>query len=148
MTEGVETLCSNCGARNFVAALCHQCRQSLAPTPYAPAPPAIVSTDLLGWLRGKLADAERTLAAREAAAAVWKSGTDKEWAESAKLHPDTAKEPPLTKAARMENARREERILVKCRRDVEMFKAVISALSHPNGALSGIGGDDQKESRR
>lgn len=88
--------------------------------------------DLLEWLRGKLTDAEKTLAAREQAATTWKGGTNASWAAAARMHPSTASEPPLTKAARVEIATREERIATRCRYDVLMFRSAISALSHSN----------------
>lgn len=105
-------------------------------------------TDLLGWLHVKLADAERALAAREQAASVWKSGTDEEWAASAKLHPGTAKAPPLTKAERMKTARREEGIATKCRHEVEMFKAVLSALVPSDGKAATATEDLESETLR
>ena len=105
------------------------------PSNSEPASVAVCSTALLEWLRGKLNGAERALAAREQAAACWKTGTNATWEAVAKMHPDTAKEPPLTKAARMATARREERIAAQYRQDVSNYKAVIAALSHSNDKI-------------
>ena len=123
--------CPNCRSMLDLE-LPNHARQVTVAAPNASNGEALCMSDLLGWLRGKLTDAERSLAAREQAAECWNSGTDEEWAESAKLHPATAKAPPLTKAARMANARREEQIAAKCRREVQNFKDVLAALSHPN----------------
>lgn len=87
---------------------------------------------LVAWLRGKLADAQRALTAREQAMKCWASGTDAEWDESAKLHPSTANAPLITKAERLQNAKREEHIAAKCRDEVNNFKAVLSALGQPH----------------
>lgn len=77
---------------------------------------------LLEWLDGKIKEAERALSAREQSEQCWRGGTDKEWAESAKLHSSTAGLPKLTRADRMRAAEAQRRIAEKCREEVEMFK--------------------------
>lgn len=72
------------------------------------------------WLHAKLADAEKALKAREDGVSVWKGGTDQSW---------KAVGCRLTRQQRIKQSEMEARIAVKCRRDVEMFKAVISKLS-------------------
>ena len=85
--------------------------------------PGVGSSDLLGWLRGKIADAEKTVIAREQMESAWRDGTAKSWkAVGCKMN----------KTARLEEASRQGRIAVKCRREVQMFKAVFDALNHPN----------------
>lgn len=90
--------------------------------------------EVLGWLRAKLADAEKSLRAREQSEATFRSGTDESWAAAAELHSSTRGK-PMNKKARLEVALIQGRIAGKCRREVEMFKAVIAALDHPNDEL-------------
>lgn len=95
----------------------------------------IESTDLLGFLRGKLADAEQSLRSREAMANPPRI-SEEEW-EALKARPGTimTKGRKLSKAALKEiemEPLRHKRIAVKCRHEVAMFKAAIAALSQPN----------------
>ncbi len=94
---------------------------------------SVDASELLPWLRDQLAKAEKALRCREEGERVWRSGTDKTWAKVARMHPSTAKEPPLKKAARLKNAEAEKRIAEWCRRDVVMFKAVLAAFE-PEGS--------------
>jgi hypothetical protein len=87
---------------------------------------------LLGFLRGKLANAEQSLKSREDMANQKPiSKEDWEWLKSL---PGTI----VGKARKPSKAKLEEeimihkRIAVKCRHEVEMFRAVIAALSEPN----------------
>ncbi len=96
---------------------------------------SIASTDLLGFLRGKLADAEQSLRSREAMANPPRI-SEEEW-EAIKARPGTimTKGRKLSKSALKEiemEPLRHKRIAVKCRHEVEMFKAVIAALVQPN----------------
>lgn len=79
------------------------------------------------WLQSKLADAEKSLRCREEGESAWRNGTDEEWKTVAKMHGGAF----LNQAARNMKANTEARIAAKCRNEVEMFKAVIAALSTP-----------------
>ena len=83
------------------------------------------STALLGWIAEKVAQAEKTLAARESLAAVCRSGTQKEWTAAAKSTGTRAS----TKAERLKEADIHDRIAVKLRRELDMFRATHAALS-------------------
>ncbi len=72
------------------------------------------------WLLAKIAEAERTVTAREQAEATWRSGDDAEWAAVSKMHPSTRGK-PMKAAERLKLAEMEGRILVKCRREVETW---------------------------
>jgi hypothetical protein len=76
-------------------------------------------TDLLTWLHGKLEAAEKTMEARKQEETTWRGGTNAEWRDTGCR---------LNKAERLELAELKSRIVIKCRCEVEMFKAVISAL--------------------
>jgi hypothetical protein len=94
----------------------------------------IGSDALLGWLRGKLADAEKELRSREDMANA-KPLTDAEWGKFVTL-PGTivTKGRKLSKAKikeMEEEPKRHARIAIKCSREVEMFRAAINALT-PN----------------
>lgn len=93
------------------------------------APKPTCSTNLIHWLMDKLADAEKALKWREDEARTWRTGTNAEWAAAAQMHPTTAGK-SLGKAARLVEAERHERIAVKMRREVEMFRATLRALGH------------------
>ena len=93
------------------------------------------SKDLLCWLRVKLAEAEQSLRCREAMANL-KPMTAEEF-EEIKALPGTriTKGRKLSKAALKEiemEPLRHKRIAVICRREVEMFKATIAAISQHN----------------
>jgi len=99
------------------------------------APRLIGSSDLLGWLRGKLADAEKSLRCREDMANA-KPISEEEW-EKLKAMPGVriTKGRKLTKVELKDLAEeplRQKRIAIKCRHEVEMFKATIAALTQPN----------------
>lgn len=97
------------------------------------------ASDLLGWLRGKLADAEHALQCREEMATAKPLSTE-ELEELSKM-PGVR----VTKGGKMSKAAikemnemplRHKRIAEKCRREVEMFRATIAALTQPNEAIS------------
>lgn len=95
----------------------------------------VVCKELLGWLRGKLAEAEQSLRCREAMANP-PTISDEEW-ERLKALPGTrvTKGRKLSKAAIKEmelEPLRHKRIAIKCRHEVEMFRATIAALTQPN----------------
>ena len=106
-------------------------------TPSEPLP----ASDLLGWLRGKLAEAEQALRSREAMANP-PTISEEEW-ERLKAMPGTrvTKGRKLTKAQvkdMEEEPKRQSRIAATCRREVMMFKAVIAAMeSQHNGQRAG-----------
>lgn len=86
-------------------------------------PGKLVSSELLAWLRAKLADAKHSVRAREEEESTWRGGTEEAWrAVGCKLN----------KRGRLEVAERAARILAKCRREVENFEAVIEIVSQPN----------------
>ena len=93
---------------------------------------ALSASDLLCWLRRKLADAEKELQFREDMANA-KPLTAAEWEKFQNL-PGTivAKGCKLSKAKvkeMEEEPKRHARIAIKCRREVEMFRAVITRLN-------------------
>lgn len=71
-------------------------------------------TELLGWLRGKIAKAERSVAARVHGESIWRHGDDASWA-AVGCH--------LSKEEKFARADTEARIAAKMRIEVEMFKA-------------------------
>ena len=91
--------------------------------------------DLFGFLLGKLADAEKSLQGREALANP-PTISEEEW-ERLKSHTGTI----IGKSRKTSNAKLEEeikihrRIAVKLRHEVEMFRAVIAAISEPNAEV-------------
>lgn len=90
------------------------------------------SSALLGFLRGKLEEAERALRCREESEAVWRSGDDASWALVARLHGGK----PSTLKDRLATADTQGRIAAKWRHEVEMFRAAIAALLQPNTEVS------------
>lgn len=85
-------------------------------------PPGIQPVVL--WLREKLAEANRCLAARKHSEATWR-GNDKEWASEENAPP---------KKARLTIADREARIAVKYRRDIEMITRLITVVGETGKA--------------
>lgn len=90
--------------------------------------PALVSSDLLGWLGGKLAEAEKTLKSREQMAATCRTGTNAEWNAASKMHPSTVGM-KSTKAERLKEAQMHDRIADRLRHDRDMFRTTINLLS-------------------
>lgn len=84
--------------------------------------------DLADWLREKIRAAEKALKTREDMATTWRSGTDAEWESAASLHPSTAGR-AMKKAARIKEAASHDRIAAKLRRELEMFRATLAAIS-------------------
>jgi phytoene/squalene synthetase len=115
-------------------------RQPTDPTPDREPSAEPAESPLQRWLADQLAKAESSLRAREQGARVWSSGTDKEWAESSKLHPDTANLPPIKQAQRIVHAEREKRMAEKCRVDVENFRA-LAALEKRCAEMAGLIGE-------
>ena len=106
-------------------------------TPSEPLP----ASDLLCFLRDKLADAERSLRCREEMAKTTPPISEEEL-EALKARPGVivTKGRKLTKAQvkdMEEEPKRQSRIAATCRREVMMFKAVIAAMeSQHNAELS------------
>src|ERR1017187_7754783 len=96
---------------------------STEPTIKPLAMPPLSSSALLGWLRGKIADAEKTLRAREQMENAWLGGTDKSW---------RAVGCKLGRTQRIAMTDTHARIAKKCRREVQMFRSILDALIHPN----------------
>ena len=112
-------------------------------TPSEPLP----ASDLLGWLRGKLAEAEQALRSREAMANP-PTISEEEW-ERLKAMPGTrvTKGRKLSKAAIKDMAEeplRQKRIAKRCRHEVEMFRATIAALTQPNDSSAGTDASEKK----
>lgn len=84
--------------------------------------------ELLKWLRRKIADAEKALKMREEMAVTWRTGTNAEWAAAAMMHHATAGK-VLKKSDRLKEATMHERIAIKLRHELAMFRAVHAALS-------------------
>lgn len=78
-----------------------------------------MNTELREWLNAQLAKAEQAVKAREQSEKSWSGGTTAQWREAGCR---------LTKPQRLANAAMETRILVKCRKDVQMWKQVIGML--------------------
>lgn len=78
------------------------------------------SEDVMHWLNEQLAKAEQSVKAREQSHQSWAGGTTESWREVGCR---------MTKAQRLKESAAQGRIAVKCRRDVEMLKAVIQKLS-------------------
>lgn len=79
-----------------------------------------MKTELLEWLNAQLSKAENALAAREQARETWRGGSSQSWKLAGCR---------LNKSQRLRVAEKEDRISIKCRRDVEMFKVVIAIVS-------------------
>lgn len=80
----------------------------------------MTESEILGWLRGKLAEAEKELVARRQMESTWRGGTDQTWkAVGCKKN----------QAERLRESAMQGRIATKCQRDVEMCKAAIEALN-------------------
>lgn len=95
--------------------------------------------EVVEWLRGKIAEAEKTVAAREQMEACWRDGDDKEWADAAKLHPSTAGKPVMLKVDRIKESEAQGRIAAKCRHELEMFRTILKEIE--KAADAGKGGE-------
>lgn len=107
--------------------------QENQPASAAGSAPAVVSDALLGWLRGKLSKAEESVRMRESEAETWRTGTNADWDKAAWMHPTTAGQ-KSKKSERLQIAESHDRIAVKLRHEVTMFRATIEALTSPNTA--------------
>lgn len=76
-------------------------------------------TEIIAFLREQLTRAEQSLSAREQGEACWRGGTSESWRAAGCRK---------TKAQRIEVAEREQRIGVKNRHEVAMFKAAITLI--------------------
>ena len=74
---------------------------------------------LLEWLRVKLSDAEKSLAARREMEITWRGGDDRIW---------QAVGCKLSRGQRLYESEAQGRLAKKCQRDVEMFKATIAII--------------------
>lgn len=105
-------------------------------TPTTTPPSELGAATLLAFLRGKLADAEKALRARETMANA-KPITGEQYEEWSKMPGClVTKGKRLSKAAikeliaqDAEDQLRQKRIAIKCRHDVEMFRAVLNRLT-------------------
>jgi hypothetical protein len=79
---------------------------------------------VIEWLKGKISEAESHLRYRENSELSWRDGDEASWKAAARL--SGAK--PMSKQERLQEAERAARIAVKCRREVEMFKAVLATV--------------------
>jgi hypothetical protein len=83
-----------------------------------------MKTELRDWLNAQLAKSEQSVKNRVESAAVSRSGTDAEWREAAAMSGTLFR----SKKQRLQDADREDLIVVKCRNDVQMWKTVIAML--------------------
>ena len=87
-------------------------------------------SDLLGavvkFIQGKLADSKRTLKCREDMQKVWSEGTDESWRAVGNR---------MTKAQRLIESDMHGRIAAKNRKEMDMFKATLSALQQAPNAV-------------
>lgn len=74
---------------------------------------------MIEFIEGKLIEAFASLKAREEMESVWRGGTDESWRKAGCR---------LTKAQRLKDSAMHERIAVKLRREVELFRAVRDSL--------------------
>ena len=116
----------------------------MKPTDSQPASEAVRCDDLLGFLRGKLADAEQSLRSREAMANPPRISDEE--IERLKTLPGTR----VTKGRKLSKAEikemelepaRQKRIAARCRREVELLRAVIAALDKPNDKITRDAGE-------
>lgn len=84
-------------------------------------------TDLLAWLYRRALEAEQTLVIREGMAKTCRTGTNAEWHSAAQMHPSTAGM-RSKKSDRLKEAAGHDRIAVKLRHELGMFKATIHAI--------------------
>ncbi len=89
------------------------------------------AAELAEFLRDKIASAEKTLRMRLEMASTCRSGTQAEWAAAARTNGCK----PSTKSERLKEAEGHDRIAVKCRREVAMFKAVAFANTELRGFM-------------
>jgi hypothetical protein len=123
--------CKYCKQEIRIGGSAHRCDEMKGALPPA------TGSALLEWLRGKLAEAEKHLQFRIEGAEMWRSGTDESWKAAARLSGEKAS----TKAERLRTAESFDRIAVKCRREVEMFKAAIASLNRMEELHTVITGD-------
>lgn len=119
--------CTGESNTKYVSSTMLQADESAGPVDCGVAKQA-AGAEMLSWLRGKVADAERALKTREDMAATWRGGTDAEWRAAGKLHPSTTGL-ALGKAARLKAAAGHDRIAGKLRRELAMFRAVLATLT-------------------
>lgn len=79
-----------------------------------------MKTNLAEFIKSKMVEVEKAIAAREESSKAWRGGTDKSWKAVGcyKSKPD-----------RIAVAEREERILIKLRHELEMFNGVLEILT-------------------
>ena len=98
------------------------------------APPGVRPTfpDIVDWLHIKITDAEKALKFREDGAASWRSGTNAEWNAAAAMHPSTTGR-HISKKDRLKLAAIDDRVAVKLRHELLMFRATLDAVG-PRGS--------------
>lgn len=75
--------------------------------------------ELIAFIESKLADAERSVKARQQARETWAGGNEKDWRKVGCR---------LNKKQRLAVSATQARIEIKCLREVELFKAVLDRL--------------------
>lgn len=93
-----------------------------------------MNTEILQFLRGKLAEAEKAVRCREEMAATFQRSTDPKFFEEMSKQPGVV----ITRSGRrgtttkdvLESAASQRRIAEKHRHEVKMFKAAIAALEN------------------
>ena len=143
-------ICDGCGKiheETDTFAMC-ECGRVAARMEWA-TPEQVASHDLLCWLRGKLTDAEQSLKSREALANP-PTISEEEWERLKSLPSTIVGKPRKVSKAKQEEGRQEllrhKRIAIKCRREVEMFKATISAVESLHNETSPDAGATEMKS--
>jgi hypothetical protein len=80
------------------------------------------------FIRSKITEAQKAIAAREQMVAMFSTGSDESWAEAAKLHPSTAGR-PMSKAGRAREVAVHDRIATRLRCELKMFESISQALA-------------------
>jgi len=88
--------------------------------------------ELVAFLREKLSEAERAVAAREEMARAEETVlSPKEWRRAMALHPSTRGTPQPTAEERAKRAAVQRKIADKYRREADLYRAVLARLEPP-----------------
>lgn len=102
------------------------------------APPAVACSDLLGacveYIKAEIVKAEQDVKFRDDSYKTWRSGTDASWREVGCFD---------SKEKRLKTSDGHGRIAIKCRRKLEILKAVLAYLQAPNDQALPHGGAER-----
>ena len=85
-----------------------------------------VALDLSVFLRQKVADAERSIAARRESETCWRGGTDTEWLGASKLRGSGLRDVPVqSRAERLDNATRDQHIAARLEQEVAFYRSTL-----------------------